>query len=526
MNHQTSLNYDFTYLYNQNKPHQAYKIGDWSYEYDANGNVIRKSLGGGGGANATLSTDLDMTNPNQHDAQRPNDIWLSRDSNDDPPATTTTTVADSYELPYNLEESETVPDEDKQVRYTWNETNRLMEAEVSGETTTFLYDAGGERTIKKDRFGETTYVNKFFQVQNRDTITKHIFVGSTRIVSKLSHMEDSGDLPFEENNIYYYHGDHLGNTTYITDKYGDEWEHFEYAPYGETWVTDENVSQSFGYRFTSKELDESTGLYNFGARYLDAETGRWLSCDPALNDYLPTNNKEYNRNLPGQGGVYNPVNLNHYHYSNNNPIKYIDPDGKSAKDYDDATLLSAWGITDFMVNNVRYFGQRDFQFPIIFDFPLLEFGAEADNTACFLTSLLNEFSEEFTNQTGETLSIGLAYDLLTSVIDEESGETLMLKNAYIKDSEGILNKWTSLVTGMNGKWVKDNDSEAQSHQIYLTTGWFKYKRNGTHMVNSGPSGNYSDTGLMFDTYNKKETISQYITNVITNNYEFQKNEEE
>jgi RHS repeat-associated protein len=321
------LNYDFTYLYNQNKPHQAYKIGDWNYEYDANGNVIRKSLGSGGGTGAVLSTNLDMTNPNQHDAQHPNDDWLSHDSNDDPPMTTTTTVANSNELPFNLEESETVPDEDKQVRYTWNESNRLMEAEVSGETTKFLYDGGGERTIKKDRFGETTYVNKFFQVQNRDTITKHIFVGSTRIVSKLSHMDDFGDLPFEQNNVYYYHGDHLGNTTYITDKNGNEWEHYEYAPYGETWVTDENVSQSFGYRFSSKELDESTGLYNYGKRYHDPEAGRWISCDPALSSYLPKTNRN-NSDLIGQGGVYNPINLNPYCYTGNNPMSYTDPDGQ------------------------------------------------------------------------------------------------------------------------------------------------------------------------------------------------------
>jgi RHS repeat-associated protein len=110
---------------------------------------------------------------------------------------------------------------------------------------------------------------------------------------------------------------------------GDEWEHFEYAPYGETWVTDENVSQSFGYRFTSKELDESTGLYNFGKRYHDPEAGRWLSCDPAFESYLPSTDKESNKSLPGQGGVYNPTNLNCYNYSNNNPVLYTDPDGKS-----------------------------------------------------------------------------------------------------------------------------------------------------------------------------------------------------
>ena len=31
----------------------------------------------------------------------------------------------------------------------------------------------------------------------------------------------------------------------------------------------------------------------------------------------------------GEGGVYNPINLNGYHYGGNNPIKYVDPDGKT-----------------------------------------------------------------------------------------------------------------------------------------------------------------------------------------------------
>nr|WP_024468266.1 RHS repeat-associated core domain-containing protein [Treponema pedis] len=36
-----------------------------------------------------------------------------------------------------------------------------------------------------------------------------------------------------------------------------------------------------------RELDEETGLYYYGARYLDPKYSRWLSGDPALNDYIP-----------------------------------------------------------------------------------------------------------------------------------------------------------------------------------------------------------------------------------------------
>jgi RHS repeat-associated protein len=86
--------------------------------------------------------------------------------------------------------------------------------------------------------------------------------------------------------------------------------------------------------FTGKEADPETGLYYYGARYLDPKTSRWISGDPALGEYLPVaplgdEEKKRNQNLPGQGGVFNYVNLHVYHYAGNNPVKYVDPDGRN-----------------------------------------------------------------------------------------------------------------------------------------------------------------------------------------------------
>ena len=86
---------------------------------------------------------------------------------------------------------------------------------------------------------------------------------------------------------------------------------------------------------TVKELDAETGLYYYGARYLDPKMSRWLSVDPAMyqGDYIPSapvneEARKRNGNLPGQGGIFNIVNMHVYHYAGNNPVKYVDPDGR------------------------------------------------------------------------------------------------------------------------------------------------------------------------------------------------------
>ena len=152
-------------------------------------------------------------------------------------------------------------------------------------------------------------------------VSKHIFVGNSRLVTALTHQAGI-DTTEQAAKLYYYHADHLQSAQFITDANGEKYEHIEYTPYGELWIEEVAAGlDKLPFRFTGKELDEETGLYYYGARYLDPKYSRWLSGDPAITDYMAGTSA-------GEGGIYNTVNLNVYHYAANNPVKYVDPDGK------------------------------------------------------------------------------------------------------------------------------------------------------------------------------------------------------
>jgi RHS repeat-associated protein len=104
---------------------------------------------------------------------------------------------------------------------------------------------------------------------------------------------------------------HNNSVVALIDESGSIAESYTYTAYGEVTVFDSNGSviekSVLGnrYAFQGREIDWSTGLYNFRARWYDSETGRWLSKDP----------------IGIQGG------LNQYVFCGNNPVMFVDPLG-------------------------------------------------------------------------------------------------------------------------------------------------------------------------------------------------------
>ena len=110
------------------------------------------------------------------------------------------------------------------------------------------------------------------------------------------------------NNTYFYHPDHLGSTSLVTNSYGEITQNISYIPYGEVFVEETAGGWQSPYYFNAKELDEETGLYYYGARYLDPAGTRWLSADPMFEKY---------------------VGMSPYNYCAGNPVRLVDPDGKN-----------------------------------------------------------------------------------------------------------------------------------------------------------------------------------------------------
>ncbi len=158
----------------------------------------------------------------------------------------------------------------------------------NGKTSRYTYNASGERIVKSHGIapGVPTMKGSYGDPENTG-------VGYNSILTELG----KHDVP--ENWIQLPKNDGKGNIT----------QYDAYLPYGELLVDEHSSSEDLPYKFNSKQFDEETGLYYYGARYMNPVTSLWYGVDPIAEKF--------------------PAESVHT-YTHNNPVKFIDPNGKVA----------------------------------------------------------------------------------------------------------------------------------------------------------------------------------------------------
>ncbi|WP_255804679.1 RHS repeat-associated core domain-containing protein [Treponema putidum] len=459
----TKLNYELDYEYDSKYAHRLIRAGTRYYRYDANGNITAEKDG-------KFSDKEEITFTYSYFAEHDVygvDYGFDLEPPEDDPANLEvgTTTGGGIQGGYRRD-------------YTWNERNLLIKSDDKLNTVIYRYGDDGQRALKftQQSNSETLYFNNFYSVHqvahepNHEhglRVSKHIFVGNSRLVTAMTHADNNGDTTEQNEKRYYYHADHLQSAQFITNAKGEQYEHIEYTPYGELWIEETAPGiDKLPFRFTGKELDEETGLYYYGARYLDPKYSRWLSGDPALNDYIPQapvndDAKKHNENLPGMGGVFNVVNLHVYHYAGNNPVKYIDPDGRVAA----ASAIAAIGTGVLVTAGI---------IAIVNSKPYKEAVSEVSS---YVQEKIDEASEKIANgakQAGTWIGekVKSAWDNIFGAEDKKHTPDQQALSDLSKDAkrQGITNEdadtllnWRKEVDPDNKKGLRGHDDRGKNH---------------------------------------------------------------
>jgi RHS repeat-associated protein len=215
----------------------------------------------------------------------------------------------------------------------YNALNQPVTMIGNGQIATLAYDAADQR-FKKTVGSTTTYYlgDRYERVTSGASVTHRNFLYAGSRPVALVTTTQSGSTT--QTTAAYYHVDHLGSVTAVTDAAGTA-TRLSYDAFGKRRnangtdaATPPNTSRR---GFTGHEHDDEVGLINMEAREQDPALGRFLSPDPL-----------------GTGGDPNP-----YAYANNSPLKYVDPTGTSFVLSDDFwnTPTSSYSYSQQVINS-------------------------------------------------------------------------------------------------------------------------------------------------------------------------------
>jgi RHS repeat-associated protein len=130
----------------------------------------------------------------------------------------------------------------------------------------------------------------------------------------------------------WYHTDGIGSVRALTDSGGQPSATYDYDAFGRVRIEEGGGENPF--TFAGEQYDSVIGLFYLRSRYLDPQTGRFVSRDPNVGFPGST------QSLPG------------FTYALNNPVAYADRNGQFVL----PLLAVAWWNADFMTNAADYVG--------------------------------------------------------------------------------------------------------------------------------------------------------------------------
>ena len=172
----------------------------------------------------------------------------------------------------------------------------------------------------KVTFGDGNSVSYMYAADGRKLQTVHTINGTTTTTDYAGNMiYENGTLKrtlvdggyYENGEYYFYLKDHLGNNRVVAKQDGTVVQTNDYYPYGMEFASNTNGTVQ-PYKYNGKELDTKCGLnlYDYGARHYDPVLGRFMTVDLMAEKYYS----------------WSP-----YTYCLNNPMIYMDPDGRDPK---------------------------------------------------------------------------------------------------------------------------------------------------------------------------------------------------
>ena len=155
------------------------------------------------------------------------------------------------------------------VTYVYDSQSRRIAETVGSATTVYIYDGWNPIAEYSTTFALTkTYT---WGMDLSGSMQGAGGVGGLLLITDHLALGTPSFFPTYDGN---------GNVSEYLDSTGTTVAHYEYDPFGKTTVATGSKAADFSHRFSTKPLDATTGLYYYGYRYYDPQTGRWPSRDP------------------------------------------------------------------------------------------------------------------------------------------------------------------------------------------------------------------------------------------------------